>query len=110
MELERTFHLRILRCPLLMVLGLPEPAFLFVMVPFIREVARGQCKPLDGVLGVDHSLSVSFVGIPIAAQAKALAFSSIEKAMPTLFREITRVIASPQFAKKIAVSVSCLMG
>ena len=39
--------------------------------------------------------AIYLVEIPIAAQANALAFSSIEKALSTIFREITRVAASP---------------
>ena len=39
--------------------------------------------------------AIYLVEIPIAAQANALAFSSIEKALSTIFREITRVASSP---------------
>ena len=77
-----------------MVLGLPEPAFLFGMV-FLgrsREAKISRCTERWERPILD---AISFVDIPMAAQANALAFSSIEKALPTIFLEITRVPASP---------------
>ena len=43
--------------------------------------------------------AISFVDIPSAAQANALAFSSIEKALPTIFLEIT-TLSQKQYCEK----------
>ena len=86
--------LTILRWPLLMVLGLPEPVSLFGMV-FLgrsREAKISRCTECWERPNLD---AISFVVIPMAAQANALAFSSIEKDLPTIFLEITRVPESP---------------